>query len=427
MISIYTLTSSLHDEKAVDEVTAEFLGGLGIDYSMKGSDFSTYGEDVLSLIYVRTGGTENIFKSVFGIVTAVRQPVYLLTSGKSNSLAASMEILSYLRGRSVAGEILHGSPEYVGGRIERLLRIEKARRAIDGKRLGVIGRPSDWLISSACDYDAVKKKTGIEIIDIPIDDLVDEIKTFRRAGGSHAWSDIDEYVNGTKTFSPDGDEADFTVAGQRRRVADYCRDASVRDAVPGAMAVYHALRHLVERYSLSGLTLRCFDLLGTVGNTGCLALAKLNAEGVVSSCEGDIPALLSMVIAQALTGKTGFQANPSRIDPETGEMVFAHCTVPFNMLDDCAFDTHFESGIGVGIKGRVIAGPATVFKVSGSLDRFFAAEGGIERNLDERDLCRTQIVVKLASTDYFLGNPIGNHHIIVPGRHADVFSEFMRF
>lgn len=427
MISIYTLTSSLHDEKAVDEVTAEFLGGLGIDYSMKGSDFSTYGEDGLSLIYVRTGGTENIFKSVFGIVTAVRQPVYLLTSGKSNSLAASMEILSYLRGRSVAGEILHGSPEYVGGRIERLLRIEKARRAIDGKRLGVIGRPSDWLISSACDYDAVKKKTGIEIIDIPIDDLVDEIRTFRRAGGSHAWSDIDEYVNGTKTFSPDGDEADFTVAGQRRRVADYCRDVSVRDAVPGAMAVYHALRHLVERYSLSGLTLRCFDLLGTVGNTGCLALAKLNAEGVVSSCEGDIPALLSMVIAQALTGKTGFQANPSRIDPETGEMVFAHCTVPFNMLDDCAFDTHFESGIGVGIKGRVITGPATVFKVSGSLDRFFAAEGSIERNLDERDLCRTQIVVKLASTDYFLGNPIGNHHIIVPGRHADVFSEFMRF
>lgn len=404
MISIYTLTSALHDEKAVDRVTAEFLNGLGLEYTLRGSDFSTYGKDDLSLIYVRTGGTENLFKAMYEQVTAGHQPVFLLTSGKSNSLAASMEILSYLRKCGSAGEILHGSSEYIRTRIEKLLKVETARRTLNGRRLGVIGRPSDWLISSVCDYEAVKEKIGVEIVDIPMDELVAEIKAVHDATGAGQV---------------------IPLVGMSKKIGECEGYEKVKSALPGAEAIYLALKGLVRRYGLSGLTIRCFDLLSSVGNTGCLALARLNSEGIVSSCEGDIPALLSMLIARALTGKTGFQANPSRIDPETGRMVFAHCTVPFDMLDDCAFDTHFESGIGVGIRGNIIPGPVTVFKVSGGLDRFYAADAGIECNLNERDLCRTQIVVKVPATDYFLNNPIGNHHIIVPGHCADLLASFL--
>ena len=57
-IAIYTLTSELHDEQAVEAVTQEFLGSLGVDYVMKGRDYSDYGTSALSVIYVRTGGTE---------------------------------------------------------------------------------------------------------------------------------------------------------------------------------------------------------------------------------------------------------------------------------------------------------------------------------------------------------------------------------
>lgn len=403
MISIYTLISSLHDESAVTKVTAEFLNSLDIDYTLCGADFATYGEDELSLIYVRTGGTENLFKEVAERVTSHRQPVYLLTSGKSNSLAASMEILSYLRSGGFAGEILHGTPEYIKSRVEQLVCLEKARRSLIGTRLGVVGKPSDWLISSGCNYSAVKSKLGVEIIDIRMEELVDEIRN---------------------VTIPQGE---FTLKGLNENIEDCAGFGDVKKAVPGAEAIYFALKNIVVKYNLSGLTIRCFDLLSAVGNTGCLALAQLNSEGIVSSCEGDIPALLSMLIARTLTGKSGFQANPSRIDPQTGKIVFAHCTVPFDMLDDCALDTHFESGIGVGIKGNIVAGPVTVFKVSGSLDRFFVQEGFIETNLSERELCRTQIVVQLSDTGYFFNWPIGNHHIVVPGHCADAFTRFLDF
>ena len=60
-IAIYTLTSELHDEKAVNAVTNEFLSSLNVDYDFQGSDYASYGTHALDLIYVRTGGTEGIF------------------------------------------------------------------------------------------------------------------------------------------------------------------------------------------------------------------------------------------------------------------------------------------------------------------------------------------------------------------------------
>ena len=73
----------------------------------------------------------------------------------------------------------------------------------------------------------------------------------------------------------------------------------------GAKTIYLALKELVSRHRLQGFTLRCFDLLTTVHNTGCLALARLNAEGIVSGCEGDVPTLLTMAIVKVLTGVSG--------------------------------------------------------------------------------------------------------------------------
>jgi L-fucose isomerase-like protein len=154
----------------------------------------------------------------------------------------------------------------------------------------------------------------------------------------------------------------------------------------------------------------------------------LNAEGVVAGCEGDVPAMLTMAITHALLDVSGFQANPSQINPETGEMLFAHCTIPLNMVERYELDTHFESGIGVGIRGFMNLGPVTVFKVSGDLKRSFIAEGELVRNQAKPDLCRTQQVIQLTDNlqaHYFLTQPIGNHHIITPGCNRQLFEDFM--
>ena len=66
MTTIYTITSSLHDERAVNRLSDAFLQGVFPegDYDFKGADFSDFGTGGLDLIYVRTGGSEAIFKQL---------------------------------------------------------------------------------------------------------------------------------------------------------------------------------------------------------------------------------------------------------------------------------------------------------------------------------------------------------------------------
>lgn len=394
-IAIYTLTSPIHDEAVVKASTIEFLNSLNIEYDLKGDNFDDYGSHSLELIYVTTGGTENQFKSLMKkLASQSHQQFYFLTSGKNNSLPAAQEILSYLRQNGLRGEILHGDEKYMIHRIEVMARVGAARHNLNGRRFAIIGQPSDWLIASATNRILVRDKMGIELIDIPMSELLEEINNQQQ----HDTQDLQK----------------INTAGLMRESLDM------------AYRIYLALKVLIERHNLDGFTLRCFDLLSAVKNTGCLALAKINAEGYVATCEGDVPAMLSMAIARAALGVSGFQANPARINPDLGMLLLAHCTIPLNMVARYELDTHFESGIGVGIRGYMTEGPITIFKISGDLSRHYAEEGMLLRSQSKPDLCRTQQIIQLRDIDkvrYFLNDPIGNHHIVLPSHCKTLLDE----
>ena len=435
---LYTLTSSLHGEMAPDPRQEPFIreleAALGAAFDCRGADFSSYhsaAPDAPEIIYVRTGGTEGLFLEhvaplLPGAGTTVR-PVLLLASGQSNSLAASMEILSWLQQRGIPGEILHGTPATIASQLSssparhgetmtEALTPETFGRILEGKRFGVIGRPSDWLISSNVDYAAARENLGPELIDIPIEELVAEVRNEAGACDSSA----------PKMGNFGADPAFETGVGAEKG-QNRCQPTELKplnkpkygrkidaDDWGGALAIYDALKTLAGRYRLDGLTLRCFDLLTALHNTGCLALARLNAEGITATCEGDVPAMLSMAVARALTGRSSFQVNLSRIEGD--RLLFAHCTVPLDIVEDYCYDTHFESGIGVALHGRVPEGPVTLFKISPDFRRMFRREAKLVANPYEDNLCRTQVVVEApGAAAYFLQEPIGNHHIIVPG------------
>ena len=373
-IALYSLSSSLH--KGMPETGADpFI--LGIEacldgkFRLFGEAFSTYGEFPDSVIFVRTGGTEDLFRQL-GLTGHIR----LLTSGGDNSLAAAMEILSFIRQNGGTGEIIHGTCSQAAESLRKGINHGDAGRWIrpfpgvdlGGARLGVIGHPSDWLISSSVDYAKVKSSFNAEMVDVGMDELISEIMTHK------------------------------------------CDMRSFE----GSEAIYMALCRIVERYRLDGLTIRCFDLLDSVRNTGCLALARLNTAGIPSSCEGDIPALLTMMTAYRKTGCPGFQCNLSRIEGD--DLLFAHCTVPLSMVTGYSYDTHFESGIGTAIKGKLPEGDVTIFKIAPDLENMVAIPARLTANRSETCLCRTQVVVNAPdAAGYFLNTPLANHHVIVPG------------
>ena len=358
---LYTLCSSLHTEVS--------------NMPFKVSD--TFIEEN-QVVAVLTGGTEAQFMElVKSKQIDLKRPVYLMVSGYSNSLAAALEILSFIRQRKGIAKIMQHAKDTIfvdDVDTASLTRVplEKVLHGDKKIRLGVIGAPSDWLIASNVDYKEVLKKMNAELVDVPITEV--------------------------------------TSLGE------------VDPGMKGSEAIYARLKEIIAKNQLDGITIRCFDLLKTVKNTGCIAVSKLNDEGIPASCESDIPTLLTMVACKRLTGEPGFMVNPARIQPD-GQMLLAHCTIPLKMTESHEYTTHFESGIGVAIHGELAEGDYTLVKLAGDMKRLLAVNVTLTRCQYENNLCRTQVWIQSTPivSQYFLTDPIANHHILIKGHHAAKF------
>lgn len=383
-IHVYPIVSSLHEEAIIETNSNQMIQELEqiLQIPIHYTDLLHLYEADLSFILVQSGGSEGAFLS---ILSKLKEPIYLLTYGTNNSLAASMEILSYLRDQHLKAEILHGPIPYLVDRIQTLMKPKKAKSIVN---LGVIGEPSDWLIASKVDYQKCLDRFGIQLKDIPLSEVItSSSKQEKMSLPSHF-----DYnpVELTKAFT-----------------------------------IHHRLEEVVQKHQLKGFTIRCFDLLNTVDTTGCLGLSLLNQSGIIGSCEGDIPAMLSMYLLFQATNQIGFQANPAWIDTFLNQIKFAHCTIPLNMVEDYHLRTHFESGKGVAISGLMKHEKVTIFKLSRNLEDFYLEEGFIISTPREENLCRTQVVIQLPEVSYFLEKPYGNHHIIIYGHHKEKIINYM--
>ena len=393
-VSVYSLVSEVHDAAAIDESLKNFNADIQSRLNDKFSEITI--EDIKKqnppfvLIYVKSGGVEGLFKKLF---EHINLRFFLLTSDMHNSLPAAMEILSYINARGGRGEILHGRADFIAARLGTILRAARLKNDLRGKRIGLIGKPSDWLIASSVDYESVKEKFGMDIIDIPMDEIIGGFKK--------------EYqINNL-------------------RVDELLKKGFCEKTLKDALNLYGCFKAVCDKYRLSAFSVRCFDLLAPLKNTGCLALSLLNDEGVTAGCEGDLPALISMMIINGLSGAKSFMANPSSIDRDKNTLILAHCTVPLNMTAGYELDSHFESKIGAAIRGTIPPGAATIFKISNSLREYWVSPAAIQSNLNRPNLCRTQIEIKVEKgVDYFLKRPLGNHHIIACGDHSALIDEF---
>ena len=190
-----------------------------------------------------------------------------------------------------------------------------------------------------------------------------------------------------------------------------------------AARVYVVMKQLVDKYRLDAITLRCFDLILDLKTTGCFALAQLNDEGTIAGCEGDLVSTVAMLWISKLLNQSSWMANSAQLDIENNTLWLAHCTVPRNMVEEYRLRSHFESGLGVGIQGKLLPGPATLLRLGGkTMSRIWLADGEILQPGHADKLCRTQVEVRLirdGDVEKLLRTPLGNHLVLVPGHHAD--------
>jgi len=380
------------DPRELEEQKEQYLNELKKEY-----EISSDGEN---FFFIESGGTEEEFKSIY---KQYKEPYNLIATNANNSLPASLEIASFLANQNLAYNLYHAKKEDIIDVLnnkretnkQENLPLKSREILLQNKRLGVVGKPSNWLISSDVDYRLAKEKFGVDLIDITFDEFKEEI--------DKAKDIVDPVVFKTK-LNEKVDEKTLEVA----------------------LKIYSALYSLIKKHDLNGLTVRCFDLLGIYHNTSCLALALLNAQGYIATCEGDVPAMLTMALIREKFHQSSFQVNPSFINEKEKYGYFAHCTIPLDMVISYKFDTHFESGFGIGIAGELNLAKVTILKISSSLDKYEVFSGQISENLHFNNLCRTQLKIKFSEDiSSLLDKPCGNHLIIFKGDHKDEITKLL--
>ncbi|EAY17967.1 hypothetical protein TVAG_225930 [Trichomonas vaginalis G3] len=321
------------------------------------------------------GGTERMFLQM--AEQYPENPAVILVHKKSNSFAAGCEISARLNADFKAGKRAPSIFCCVDDK-ERLVPILTAAStasvfAQKKPKIGLIGNPSDWLIGSGYYAEGLPPKFHMHTERI----------------------DISEFLTGAKKEN-----------------------------------VYNSINEIIKKHKLDAFTIRCFDLVTSLKCTSCLEVSRFNDEGMTAACEGDIPATVTMMIMNQMTGSPIFMANPTGIDGTTAR--FAHCTIPRKLTTSSKVTTHFESGIGTSVAGKVIEGTWTAarFGVNGDVMTTSCEVTNPEK--PSPDQCRTQIIAKVSkefAERLRTGDVLGNHFLFVPGNIAEalkIYSQYFR-
>jgi len=359
--------------------------------------FENIPSNYLSTVAILTGGAEEKFIKAFKNGN-LSPPIVVLAHKTQNSLPAAAEIMAYLHHRDIPAKLFLIPDEI--NELENANNLAKLMKELDGKNIGILDEPSPWLISASTltPYD-LHSRWGLTIKKIP-------------------WKDFMDIYQKTPT------EEDIHSFKSKLKKAE--KILVPEEELVRQVRMYKALRILHEENNLIGLTVKCFHLLQLIGSVPCLAFSVLNSEdNFILGCEGDIPALVAMIIAKLLTGKSGFIANLNWFLDEN-KILMSHCTSPISLLERFYITTHFESGKGAAIKGHFPTGmKITLLKILPNGKLWFST-GTITDKTDNPNICRTQVTIKVDENTYNIlkTGRLGNHSVLVPGDPSPILKHF---
>lgn len=104
------------------------------------------------------------------------------------------------------------------------------------------------------------------------------------------------------------------------------------DQLRSAARLYLALKAAVSQTGADAVAFNCIPLFvsGAIDAWPCVPFMRLQEEGVIGACEGDLYSAALMLMMKYLANKPGYINDPA-IDDVKGEVVYYHCYSPVNM------------------------------------------------------------------------------------------------
>ncbi len=206
--------------------------------------------------------------------------------------------------------------------------------------------------------------------------------------------------------------------GEAERIVE----PTVQDLIKSAR-FYLAIKRLLEEHGAGAVAINCLPLVEEMQGTPCLALVRLNDEGIPAACEGDLTALMTMVFMERLASRPGFMGNIIYANPDENIIEVNHCVLPLRMrgYDQPQKPYLLRDYHGRGMGACAAYEPEVGITVTvARFDNQFCEMAFVKGQLVGygEEYCRTNMRVKIADTRAFIRQARGNHHILVYGDHT---------
>ncbi|GAI08145.1 unnamed protein product, partial [marine sediment metagenome] len=216
------------------------------------------------------------------IVTTVKEIhlpfiLWALPDPKSFSLTGAGVVHGSLDELGIKHKLVYGSPEdpKVINEIVKYAKAAMVVKRLSKSRFGMFGGRTGGMYTAAADMTQVKNIFGIEYDQIDQHRLVIEAQ------------DV-----------PDG-KAEETLG---RVKSEFGRIEPPHDVMIRSVKLYLALKKIISEDSYDFVGIKCMPEVADNYASCCLAVSLINDEGIVTSCECDVNAALTMQILNLLTG-----------------------------------------------------------------------------------------------------------------------------
>lgn len=255
-------------------------------------------------------------------------------------------------------------PEAAPAEFEPIFRTLSCLKQLRRQRIGLVGYRVPGFYSSNCDELEMRRRVGPEVHHITLAEVYEEAARTDEAARKQL---VEAGCAGA--CSVEVDTAEFDKAA----------------------GLYLALKTLAEKYKLDALAVKCWpEFPVDYGVAVCWAVSRLNDDGIMTSCEGDVYGVVTMMITKMLTGKTPMFADFVAIDEEQNTGIGWHCgAAPTCLASDpngVALCKHPNVG-GGGKTGVTVTfsirggGPATMVRLGvgpAGLRLFFAGGEAVD-------------------------------------------------
>ncbi|MDD3686308.1 MAG: hypothetical protein PHE56_06020 [Bacteroidales bacterium] len=353
----------------------------GFVKKFKGVNHSDFVNDNPDVIWFLTGGSEhNALKRI-----SAHKRYSFIASNEDNSWASATEVKALLNEKGISTRIFDLKKLDSFSPLADYLNYSGLEKSF---KLGLIGKPADWLVASIPDSGLIKEVLNIDIAEFTHDELL--------------------------SAEPATTDNLFAETFQNKSF----------DSFNETQVITSKLNALIKSNNLDAVALECFGLLKDKNYTPCLALAALNSVNIPAICEGDLCSAAGMLSLFRLNGSIPWMANLIHANREYA--TFAHCTAPLNLLENYKIDTHFETCKGAAVRGNLKNQQVTIFRIDRKLEYCFLSLGEVIGTDDSNRACRTQAKILMSKKSLFILRefPLGNHHLIVPGDHTDIIANY---